>query len=113
MPPGAVVDPTLLRPLLKLKARGSHLPCAPAQQAGRLRAGGTRDLSPVSGVDLVRVHLRWPLSGKRRCGQTARLPGSVYITPNSAHPGSEAGLLFKNTIRRVLGNGRFEPIALP
>lgn len=46
-------------------------------------------------------------------GRLRRCRGSVYITPKSAHPGSEAGLLFKNTIRRVLGNGRFEPITLP
>jgi hypothetical protein len=30
---------------------------------------------------------------------------------SSAHPGSVAGLLFKNTMRRVLGKGRFEASA--
>lgn len=64
----------------------------------------------------------WKLQKTKSVGRswhstTQLLPHSVvqphYSTSSRAHPGSEAGLLFKNTIRRVFGNGRFEPIALP
>lgn len=36
---------------------------------------------------------------------------SAVSTLSSAHPGSVAGLLFRKTMRRVLGKGRFEASA--
>ena len=48
---------------------------------------------------------RRPRSARRF--STRFLPAD-YSMASSAHPGSVAGRLFRNTIRRVLGKGRFE-----
>ena len=49
----------------------------------------------------------------RKCVENSRRrPSPPHpSTLSSAHPGSVAGLLFRKTMRRVLGKGRFDPSA--
>jgi hypothetical protein len=67
------------------------------------RASEDSNLQPLS------HQTRTALARERVSGR--RPPRPHPSTLSSAHPGSVAGLLFKNTMRRVLGKGRLEASA--